>query len=497
MTDSLNTTDEYFLKWQPISDFDEPADELLDSELHALAEIWFDRKKELSDLDSFSLFTERLSREWAIETGLIERLYVLDQGLTQTLILDGLNANVLSADVTANPQQTIQVIRDQEEALEAVFDFVKGRRPLSTSYIKELHHCLTQHQDTCEAVDQFGVVRDIPLIKGDYKKTPNDPTRPDGLIHEYCPPEQVSLEMEKLIALHAEHDRATVAPEVEAAWLHHRFTSIHPFQDGNGRVARCLASFVFIKAGWFPLVVRDKDRMEYLNALEKADAESLGPLVLFFAEQQKVCLLNALQIAEDVEPLTELDEAIQKTGERLKINKTALATERERVCNVAQKLHEHTIQRLQEVARKLSEELGSVLPDSSFDTDEETNNGPRTQYFRKEILEIAKQLNYFADTRTYCSWVKLSLRDGIDGVLLLAFHSLGQNFVGLLACSPFWLERVQVEDGRYASVQTIPLANDLFRINYRENLDTSIKRFDPWLDACIVEGIAHFEASRL
>lgn len=51
-----------------------------------------------------------------------------------------------------------------------------------------------------------------------------------------------------------------VSPEVEAAWLHHRFTQIHPFQDGNGRIARLLASLVFIKAGWFPLVVTRDDR---------------------------------------------------------------------------------------------------------------------------------------------------------------------------------------------------------------------------------------------
>ena len=35
------------------------------------------------------------------------------------------------------------------------------------------------------------------------------------------------------------------AREIEATWLHHRFTQIHPFQDGNGRVARALASLVF------------------------------------------------------------------------------------------------------------------------------------------------------------------------------------------------------------------------------------------------------------
>jgi Fic family protein len=47
----------------------------------------------------------------------------------------------------------------------------------------------------------------------------------------------VAAEMDKLVELHREHRAAGVAPEVESAWLHHRFTQIHPFQDGNGRVA--------------------------------------------------------------------------------------------------------------------------------------------------------------------------------------------------------------------------------------------------------------------
>ena len=53
--------------------------------------------------------------------------------------------------------------------------------------------------------------------------------------------------------------RRGVPVEVEAAWLHHRFTQIHPYQDGNGRVARALASLLFIKAGWFPVVVTRDD----------------------------------------------------------------------------------------------------------------------------------------------------------------------------------------------------------------------------------------------
>ena len=116
-----------------------------------------------------------------------------------------------------------------------------------------LRHGVIAHQETVEGIDSLGRIASIPLLRGAYKKLPNNPLRQDGTVHEYCPPEQVDSEMDRLIALHHQHQNNGVPPEVEAAWLHHRFAQIHPFQDGNGRIARALATLVLVKAGWFPL----------------------------------------------------------------------------------------------------------------------------------------------------------------------------------------------------------------------------------------------------
>ena len=160
---------------------------------------------------------------------------------------------------------------------------------------------MTRNQAWAEAADAQGRISRVELIRGAYKQWPNNPRQSDGSIHEYCPPDHVAAEMDRLVELHEGH--VSVPPEVEAAWLHHRFTQIHPFQDGNGRIARALATLVFVKAGWFPLVVRNAVRDQYLDALEVADAGDLRELVTLFAGLQKDEFLKALTIAISGAPL--------------------------------------------------------------------------------------------------------------------------------------------------------------------------------------------------
>src|SRR5262249_27520055 len=175
------------------------------------------------------------------------------------------------------------ILRDHESTIDSLFEFVKGERRLSVSYIKELHALLTRNQEYVTGIDSLGRKAERQLLKGAFKKLPNNPLRANGFVHEYCPPEHVDSEMDHLIELH--HAHVNQAPEVEAAWLHHRFTQIHPFEDGNGRVARSLATLVFLRAGWFPLVIRDiaKERAHYIDALEGADEGDISGMVQLFS----------------------------------------------------------------------------------------------------------------------------------------------------------------------------------------------------------------------
>ncbi|HYE79557.1 MAG TPA: Fic family protein [bacterium] len=284
---------------------------MLDLEFAFWMRAWTSRRSELERHKELAEFVVRLKREWAVETGMIEQLYSWPHGVTESLVEHGFRMDILeSHGVTHDPEQVKGLLDSQLAALDIVMDFIGSRRALSEADISDLHLVLTEHQLTAPGRDPQGRRVEIELIRGRYKQWPNNPIRADGLIHEYCPPEQVKPEMERLLALHAQHMELGVPPDVEAAWLHHRFVQIHPFQDGNGRLARCLATMVILKGGGFPLVVRSVSKPLYLSALGAADQGDLRPFVRYLAEQQISDLKQAMELQGRLEKGA-LEEVLQ------------------------------------------------------------------------------------------------------------------------------------------------------------------------------------------
>jgi len=64
--------------------------------------------------------------------------------------------------------------------------------------------------------------------------------------------------------------RHNLHPVEFAGEAHYRLVSIHPFVDGNGRTARLLMNLLLMMAGYPPAIIRKRDRLAYVGALEKA-----------------------------------------------------------------------------------------------------------------------------------------------------------------------------------------------------------------------------------
>ncbi|MFZ1413286.1 MAG: Fic family protein [Defluviicoccus sp.] len=467
--------------WNPetgITDLEVNWRELRTSEIPGIKAVWTDQRQRLKGTAQLSDFTEKLSREWAIETGVIENLYEIERGVTQSLIEQGFRAELLSHGSTNKPREyVLQLLRDQKDVLDGVFDFVKSNRNLSASYLKELHAALLRSQDTTDGLDVLRRPVKIPLIKGAWKTQANYPVR-DGVTYTYCPPEHVSSEMDRLIEMHADHERTTVPTEVRAAWLHHRFTQIQPFQDGNGRVARAVASLVLIKDGLFPLVVTRDDRSKYLDGLEAADNGNLKPLIDLIAKlqikqfQKASAISQALLAQDDVQAAL---RGLHKAADKIAADKLASL---KGVFVLARLIEEDLNSRLEAIAPAVAKALQQV---SASATAFVTRSSVQTDhYFRAQIIDIAKHhIRYFADTSEYRSWIALNIRWSRRSQLVFAIHGIGKPFNGSLICAPFLEFKDTDEDGQTNSA-VVPVAEDGFVFFYNEGEDSLLARFKPW-----------------
>jgi len=477
-----------------ITDFEVPWQDLAATELKSIQKIWSEQKERLKGSEQLVEFSARLRREWAIETGIIENLYQIETSVTRTLIERGFHAEFLTHGSTNRPVSfVINLLKDQESALEGVFDFIAQRRALSLSYIKELHAALVRSQTHTDAEDPDGHAIEVPLIKGDWKKLPNFPVR-EGVVYSYCPPEHVAAEMERLVQMHKAHTDVGVRPEVESAWLHHRFSQIHPFQDGNGRVARALASMILVKSGLFPLVVTRNDKARYLAALESADQGSLKQLVELFTALQVAQFRKATALSENIlassTTVSSALDSLKKTAEK---TREARAQEQRKVFEYAKALEEDAKDRLEDIAPGIAQVLISVSGRGSAFV---TRSNVDTDYFyRAQIIENARNhLDYFADTTSYRSWVTLNMQWKRKARLVFAFHAIGHPFSGSLVCAPFFEFRDSDED-QGAHFTIVPVTDEAFLFFYNESLVEIRDRFRPWREKVIAVTIKELEKS--
>ena len=158
--------------------------------------------------------------------------------------------------------------KDHYEALEFIMELVEHKKPqtVSEQLVKTLHQI---------------VVRDIEKEwAGKYR---NSNVMITGAKHK--PPDAISVpsEMRDLIRWFGKNERELHAIEL-ASLIHHKFVSIHPFFDGNGRVGRLLMNVILLREGYPISVVLKNDRKKYYDALSKADEGGYTSFVRMMAQ---------------------------------------------------------------------------------------------------------------------------------------------------------------------------------------------------------------------
>jgi hypothetical protein len=118
-----------------------------------------------------------------------------------------------------------------------------------------------------------GLITGSAAFAGKYKTISN---KIAGSAHKTTEPWDVSRAMNELCEWWT---RPTSEPALEATVVHAWLTHIHPFEDGNGRMARLLANLALTQAGYPPFLIRSEpDRGQYYDALAASDDGDILPL---------------------------------------------------------------------------------------------------------------------------------------------------------------------------------------------------------------------------
>lgn len=174
----------------------------------------------------------------------------------------------LSEEQTRHIFETHSFISDTEEIIsvddinEAVnhfncFDYILDNADIfNEELIKELHRLLKVN--TSDSRKEWFRVGDYKLkanVVGD-KRT--------------VPPSKVKAEMEKLLSDYNSKSKITFDDIID---FHYRFESIHPFQDGNGRVGRLIMFKECLRHNIIPFIIDEKYKLFYYRGLKEYESE--------------------------------------------------------------------------------------------------------------------------------------------------------------------------------------------------------------------------------
>ncbi|MGH9823142.1 MAG: Fic family protein [Blastocatellia bacterium] len=116
----------------------------------------------------------------------------------------------------------------------------------------------------------------------------------DGSVYSYAPVGMTPTEMYRLCQEVNSDEFKSAHLALQASFAHYALTVIHPFADGNGRVARALASVFTYRCCSVPVMVLSESRSEYLATLREAEAGEFRAFVSFVIERT----LDAIQLAQ-------------------------------------------------------------------------------------------------------------------------------------------------------------------------------------------------------
>lgn len=197
-------------------------------------------------------------------------------------------SDIIRHDIDSEPERAAADSKDVREAYNYVdairhgFAELADDGQLSVELICDLHETLMEE------------VRGVDLNPGEFREVPVYIGSPDGSADQarFVPssPDTIDLLMDQLVAY---SNRGAYPPLIDVAITHYQFETIHPFQDGNGRLGRLLMMLQLYQAGLLPepylylSAYFNRHRQQYLDYLLEVSRDGAW-------EQWITLVLNAI-----------------------------------------------------------------------------------------------------------------------------------------------------------------------------------------------------------
>ncbi len=199
----------------------------------------------------------------------------LTESETKVIIEDGLT-------IEGKPLRDVYEAVGHAKAYDYMYE-LSHNEPLTEEVICNLHKLFYQQMDS----ERAGQYRKVPVFIS-------------GSQYSVSPVAEIGKRMKQLVQWYNNNENK-LHPVVLAAELHKRFVFIHPFIDGNGRMARLLMNLSLMRNDYNIAIIPAVTRAEYISALEQAHNDG-NVFVSFIADRVIMTQLDILRIFRESEP---------------------------------------------------------------------------------------------------------------------------------------------------------------------------------------------------
>lgn len=253
-------------------------------------------------------YQQRLNRKFMLEFNYNSNHIegnTLTYGQTELLLLFG-------KVVDAANMKDLEDMKASNVGLNMMQEQAASEYPMTETFIRQLHQTILREDYTVYRQLPGGQQTSYVVHAGVYKTRPNSVITRSGERFEYASPEETPALMTDLVSWYQEEEQKVELTLAElCALFHYRYIRIHPFEDGNGRIARLLVNFILTRHHYPMIVVKSADKENYLNALSicdgfvgtspsegaHADISKIAPFVEYIEKCMERALVTCIKAA--------------------------------------------------------------------------------------------------------------------------------------------------------------------------------------------------------